>query len=129
MAEPERLVAAFYEAINRGETNAALDLLADDVSWSRPPDVPIRGTEEGIDAVRRMWGAFTGSLQEFEIEPDRLEAHGDQVLAPITMRGTGRAEGTSFEFSGAQLFTVADGRIADVQEFRTVLEAETALNS
>ena len=123
------VVRAFYEAINRGEVAQALDALDQSVTWSRPPDVPITGTEEGIDAVRRMWTAFTGSLESFEIEPARLEEHGDQVLAPITMRGTGRAEGTSFEFSGAQVFTVTGGRVSGVQEFRTVIEAESALRS
>jgi ketosteroid isomerase-like protein len=125
----EDAVNRFYAQVNAGDVDGALTLLADDVRWERPPDVPISGTEEGIEAVRRMWTAFTGSLERFEIDPDRLELHGDQVLAPITMRGVGKSEGTSFEFSGAQLFTVTDGRIARVQEFRTVVEAEAAIAS
>jgi len=127
--KPAEAVGSFYEAINRGDVDQAIEALGKDVTWSRPPDVPITGTEEGVEAVRKMWTAFTGSLESFEIEPARLEQHGNQVLAPITMRGTGRAEGTSFEFSGAQLFTVEGDVISRVQEFRTVVEAQAALGS
>jgi ketosteroid isomerase-like protein len=99
----------------------------EDITWSRPPDVPISGTLEGVEAIRKMWRAMTGSLQHFEIEPTRYEHSGDRVLAQITMRGTAPEEGRSFEFSGSQVFTIRDGRIARVQEFRGLEEARDAL--
>ena len=124
---PTHTVHAFFEAINGGAVDEAVGLLSDDVRWSRPPDVPITGTLEGIEAVRKMWRAFTGSLESFEIEPRRLQESGERVLAPITMRGTGR-DGGSFEFGGAQVFRVAGDRIVEVHEFRSLPEARALLD-
>lgn len=124
------IVRAFYEAINgNGGADEAVGLLSEDVRWSRPPDVPITGTLEGIEAVRKMWRAMTGSLERFEIEPTRYEERDDRVLAQVTMRGTAPEEGRSFEFAGSQVFAVRDGRISRVWEFRGLDEARAALKA
>lgn len=122
----EDAVRALYAAINAGEPAEGLGMLADDVRWHRPPDVPITGTIEGAESVAKMWRSFTGALESFEIRPSRLEAKADRVLAPITMRGTG-ANGT-FEFGGAQVFRVDGDRIAEVWEFRSLPEAREVLD-
>jgi ketosteroid isomerase-like protein len=126
--EPISVVRGFYEAINEGEIDRAVGLLAEDVRWSRPPDVPVTGTLEGVEAVRKMWRAFAGALESFEIEPTGLDVHGDQVLARITMRGEGPNGGGGFEFAGAQVFRVRGDRVAEVLEFRSLPEAQAALD-
>jgi ketosteroid isomerase-like protein len=125
----QETVRAFYEAINGGGPDEAVGLLSEGVLWTRPPDVPISGTLEGVEAIRKMWRAMTGSLEHFEIEPTRYEESGDRVLAQITMRGTAPEEGRSFEFAGSQVFTVHDGRITHVREFRGLDEARAALTA
>jgi ketosteroid isomerase-like protein len=130
MAEDnQEIVRSFYEAINEGGPDEAVRLLAEDITWSRPPDVPISGTLEGVEAIRKMWRAMTGSLDRFEIEPTSYEHSGDRVLAQVTMRGTAPEEGRSFEFSGNQVFTIRGGQIAKVQEFRGLDEGREALRS
>jgi ketosteroid isomerase-like protein len=123
-----RLVERFYGAINGGEIDLAIGLLSEDVRWSRPPDVPVTGTLEGTEAVRKMWRAFAGALERFEIEPTRLDLHGDQVLARITIRGEGPDGAGPFEFAGAQVFRIRDGAIGEALEFRSIPEAEAALD-
>jgi ketosteroid isomerase-like protein len=118
-------VTAFYDAINRQDRAAAEETLAPDIRWHRPPDVPVTGTVEGAEGVARMWRAFAGSLERFEIRPTRFEGSGNLVLAPITMRGTG--PNGDFEFGGAQVFRIADGLIAEVWEFRSLPEARRLL--
>ena len=122
------VVERFYEAINDGEIDLAVGLFAEDVRWSRPPDVPVTGTLEGVEAVRKMWRAFAGNVERFEIEPTGLDVHGDQVLARITMRGEGHDGSTAFEFAGAQVFRVRGEAIAEVLEFRSLPEARSALD-
>ena len=127
MTDDGRAVAqAFYDAINDSRLEQALALLSADVRWSRPPDVPVTGTIEGVGGVERMWRAFTGSLESFEIVPKHLEARGERVLATITMRGSS-PDGGGFEFGGCQVFTVAGGRITAVEEFRSLDEGREAL--
>lgn len=124
--ERERLVESFSRAVNAGELERALELLAPDVRWHRPPDVPITGTLEGTEEVARMWRSFMGSLDGFEVVPDRFEHGGDRVLATVTFRGSG--ERGDFEFSGAQVFTIRDGLIAEVHEFRSLPEARELIS-
>ena len=127
MAEgDERVVEAFSAAINDGRTDEALELLTPDVRWHRPPDVPITGTLEGTEQVGKMWRAFMGSLERFEVVPGRFEHGGGRVLATVTFRGSG--ERGDFEFSGAQVFTIRDGLIAEVHEFRSLPEARGLLS-
>lgn len=124
-------IRALYAAINAGELDAALEMMSPDVSWSRPPDVPVTCTLHGRDEVTRMWSAFGDPLTGFEIEPTRLRELGEGVLAHVTFRGTDKGaegENSSFEFSGVQSFRLGDdGLIADVREFRTVPEGEADL--
>ena len=124
----ERVVSQFYEAINGTRMDEALAPLDPEVRWHRPPDVPITGTVEGAERVRKMWTAFTGALERFEIEPSGFEAAGDRVLARITMRGAGPDGEGSFEFAGAQVFRLDGSRIAEVREFRSLPEARLALD-
>ena len=63
-----------------------------------------------------------GSSDGFEVVPGRFEHGGDRVLATVTFRGSG--ERGDFEFSGAQVFTIRDGRIAEVHEFRQPARGE-----
>ena len=127
-ATARALAARFYEAVNAGDLDPALALLADDVVWHRPPDVPVTGVVEGREKVRRMWAAFIEPLDRFEIEPTGYEGEGGQVLVRITMRGSAPEGRGDFEFAGAQVFRCEDGRIAEVLEFRTLPEARAALS-
>ncbi len=121
----ERVIEAFADAVNAGELERGLELLTPDVRWHRPPDVPITGTLEGAEQVERMWRAMMGPLERFEVVPGRFEHGGDRVLATVTFRGSG--ERGDFEFSGAQVFTIRDGLIAEVHEFRSLPEAREQL--
>jgi ketosteroid isomerase-like protein len=121
-------VEAFYGAINGGDGDGARETLREDVRWHRPPDVPITGTVEGAEKVAKMWRAFTENVTGFAIEPSRFEESGEMVLAPITMRGTGKDGKSPFEFGGVQVFRIADGEIAEVWEFRSLPEARELLS-
>ena len=118
---------AFYDAINERRMDDALERLTGDVLWHRPPDVPITGTVEGVERVRRMWVAFTGSLEAFEIEATGFEESPDALMAVITMRGTAPEGRGDFEFGGCQVFRFADGRIREVREFRSLDQGREAL--
>ena len=129
MSDPEVVARGWYEAFNAGRFDEALGMLAEDVTWARPPDVPITGTVTGREEVMSLWRAATDPLERFEIDPTGISVHGEQALARITMRGEPSGGGSPFEFAGAHVITVADGKIAAVQEFRSLPEAEAALGA
>lgn len=120
-------VRAFYRAVNEGSPGEAIALLSEDVRWHRPPDVPVTGTLEGAEAVRKMFVAFGEPLERFEMEPGELREVGDAIVAPVTFRGIPRdGEGRPFTFSGCQVFMLREGRIASVSEFKTLGEGLAA---
>jgi ketosteroid isomerase-like protein len=127
VSDTESVARGWYAAFNAGRFEEALAILADDVTWARPPDVPITGTVTGRDEVMRLWRAATDRLESFEIEPTSISVHGNQALARITLRGEPGGGGSPFEFAGAHVITVEDGVIASVLEFRSLPEAEAAL--
>ena len=123
-------VRAFYRAVNEGSSGEAVALLSEDVRWHRPPDVPITGTLEGAEAVRKMFLAFGEPLERFEMEPGELREVAQAIVAPVTFRGVPRdGEGRSFAFSGCQVFTLSEGRIISVSEFKTLDEGLAAASA
>jgi ketosteroid isomerase-like protein len=119
-------VRAFYETVNGGgDPGEIAAMLREDVRWQRPPDVPITGTLEGREKVRQMFAAFGESLERFEIEPGEMEQVGEAIVVPVTFRGSPR-DGRAFAFAGTQVFTVKDGAITSVSEFKTVEEGRAA---
>lgn len=128
IGDHEAIVASLYAAINSGAAGDGLAMLAGDVRWHRPPDVPITGTIDGAEKVGKMWRAFSEGITSFEIAASRLEVSGDMVLAPITMSGTGKDGKSSFEFGGVQVFRLENDLIAEVWEFRSLPEARELLS-
>jgi hypothetical protein len=62
MTDPETVVATFIAAIEAKDIDAAIELLADDVSYENVPMSPIVGK----DAVREKLGAFLGAATQVE---------------------------------------------------------------
>jgi len=76
MSEPEAVVAAFIAAIEAKDIDAAVELLADDVSYENVPMSPIAGKE----AVRATLGAFLGAAAQVEWPIRRQVVAGNVVV-------------------------------------------------
>ena len=130
MTERRETVERLYEAINSGSLDDVGEIMSPDVTWVRPPDVPITGAVHGRRKVAKMWRAAAEPLESLRIEPTRIRELGDGLLAHVTISGTSGGDGarSSFEFSGSQTFRFGDdGGIAEVREFKTITEAEADL--
>jgi ketosteroid isomerase-like protein len=112
-----------YERVaERGEVPG--ELLAEDVVWHTPPDVPKPMVIEGREEVVRRLGGYARSMDDFAIVAGEITDLGDRVVAAV--RFSGRAPGTddSFEFGGAQVWWFdEDGLATEVREFRSLPEA------
>ncbi len=76
MTDPEHVVATFIAAIEAKDIDAAIELLADDVSYENVPMSPIVGKE----AVRATLGAFLGSAAQVEWPVARQVVAGNVVV-------------------------------------------------
>ncbi len=76
MHNPDDVVAAFIAAIEAKDIDAAIALLADDVSYENVPVTPISGK----DAVRATLGAFLGAATAVEWPISRQVVVGNVVI-------------------------------------------------
>jgi limonene-1,2-epoxide hydrolase len=76
MIDPGDVVAAFIAAIEAKDIDAAIELLADDVSYENMPMSPIAGKE----AVRATLGAFLGSAAQVDWPITRQVVAGNVVI-------------------------------------------------
>jgi limonene-1,2-epoxide hydrolase len=76
MSDPGDVVAAFFAAIEAKDVEAAVELLADDVSYENVPMSPIAGKE----AVRATLGAFLAAASQVEWPIARQVVVGNAVI-------------------------------------------------
>jgi len=112
--ENVELVTRAFEAINRRDVDAFLELADDGVvqDWSRAKG-PQSGIYRGRSEVARFLHSWWDAFEESAVIVDELIDAGDQVVAVFHGRQRGRASGVEVEGRGAVLvWTVRDGAIA-----------------
>lgn len=121
MSEQQNLevVRRGYEAFGRGDIQALLDLLADDVEWVSPgpPELPTAGNRRGRQQVAQFFQAVDQIFEIQQFEPKAFVAQGDRVVVLGTDTARIKATGKMVTEDWAHAFTVQDGRIVRMQEF------------
>jgi ketosteroid isomerase-like protein len=115
------VVAAAYEAFNRGGFDAVPSIMAEffdpDVVFVEPPEQPgattFRGLEAVIDGFRRSWGDM---WQAQRSTTERIVDAGDRVVVLSRERLRGR-DGVEVERRGGGVFTLKDGKIIRFEAF------------
>lgn len=105
-----------YEGFARGDVQAVLDVLADDVSWTVPELVPQGGSATNKEEV----GAFFQRLGEL-YEGLELDIHdlvdGDDRVAGVGVARGNLREGGSVEYGFVHVFDVSDGTVTRFREY------------
>ena len=121
MSEQQNLevVRRGYEAFGRGDIQALLDLLADDIEWVSPgpPELPTAGNRRGRQQVAQFFQAVDQIFEIQQFEPKAFVAQGDRVVVLGTDTARIKATGKMVTEDWAHAFTVQDGRIVRMQEF------------
>ncbi len=121
------LVRQLFDDFNRGDFEAALAKIDEDVEWGDPPDMPdtggtYRGHAAMIDGFRRFMGAW----EELRVDLDELIEEGDRVVALTHQVGRSRGTGIEVDQHIAQVYEFSDGKVTRVRQFRTREEALAA---
>jgi ketosteroid isomerase-like protein len=117
--ENKRVVQTLFEAFGRGDIDAILALVSDDVVWSLPgpPAVPYYGERRGPEGVKDFLVQI-GTAVEFEsFEPGALVAEGERVVALGRERGRVRSTGKTFDNEWALVFNLSGGKITRFQSY------------
>jgi ketosteroid isomerase-like protein len=107
-------VRAMYEALGRGDVEAIIDAVTDDVDWSTDaalPGAPWYGPRHGKDGVRSFFAgiAQAGPITEFTPLVFTSNDDGD-VMVLIRYAFTVSATGKSVEMNMHHLFRFRDGK-------------------
>ena len=124
--ENVEIIRGAYDAWNAGDTDALRDFHHPDViarygaAWPEPgPFVGRDAVVRQIEELRQTWNA-----SEAEVLGDIIDA-GDRVVAEFVWHGTGH--GPAFEFKGAAVYTMRNGKIFEVEYLGTLAEALEAV--
>jgi ketosteroid isomerase-like protein len=120
------LVRSYFDALARGDLEAAGNAFADDLVWHQPGGNSLSGTRNGKPAVFALLGDFMErSAGSFRIDRvDQLFANGDLVAATIAFSAS--AGGKAMSMAGVDLLRVRNGKIAEVWLFSADQPAEDA---
>jgi uncharacterized protein len=118
------LIRRGYAAFAARDIEAMRALLASDVVHTVPGNSALSGVHKGRDAVLAMYGrAYELSGGSLAIEPTLIQAdEADRVLAAF--RATAHRDGRLLDEVASVVFTITDGRVADIHEFRTDTRAQ-----
>jgi ketosteroid isomerase-like protein len=126
------IVRASFEAFGRGDFNNAFAAYDAGAEWQTADDEPDSNVYRGIPELRGFvahladpWTDRFGGAISFE---DFIDC-GDWVVAPWSGRLHGHGSGIEIEVSETYAVLVRDGKIARVEEYRTVEQALEAVGA
>ncbi len=112
------IVRRVFDAFNRRDVAAFLELLDPDVEW-----VPILAVLEGRvyrghADVRRWIEDLATDWELFEVHPEELDDLGDRVLVSGHWRARGRASGVELDNQpGTWLYEIRGGKVVSMLTF------------
>ena len=110
-------VKDFFATIGRGDSEALLALVAEDIEWIIPgEDWPLAGTHRGHAGLADLLQTASKSI-ETSTEPREFVAQGDRVLVVGFAKGKIKATNKTFEDHFAFAITVRDGKLTNIREY------------
>ncbi|MBI5473796.1 MAG: nuclear transport factor 2 family protein [Ignavibacteriae bacterium] len=118
------IVQRGYENFKRGNIDALLGSLSDDIVWELPASagVPFSGQFKGKSGVAQFFQnvAATNDLKEFEVE--KLIAEGDVVVALGHLRATAKTTGKTSQNKWAHVWNLQNGKVVRHYEYADTAE-------
>jgi ketosteroid isomerase-like protein len=110
-------VQDFFAAIGRGDSEALLALVTEDIEWIIPgEDWPLAGTHRGHDGVTDLLETASKSV-ETSTEPREFVAQGDRVLVVGFAKGKIKATNKTFDDDWVFAITVRNGKLTKIREY------------
>jgi len=110
-------VKDFFAAIGRGDSEALLALVTEDIEWIIPGENwPLAGTHRGHGGVTDLLETASKSI-ETSTEPREFVAQGDRVLVVGFAKGKIKATNKTFRDDWVFAITVRNGKLTNVREY------------
>ncbi|MFB4299660.1 nuclear transport factor 2 family protein [Actinomadura sp. NTSP31] len=123
------VVRDYMKALVNGDFDALRAFFTEQTTWTLAGDLPVSRTWTGPDEIL---GEFVPRMvarlvpETLEMEFTGLIAEGEKVLAEWADHGTS-VSGAAYDQHCLAIFTIRDGKIADVREYFDTLRAKNVL--
>lgn len=108
---------AAYTAFNRGDIDAAVELLDPNVEWTEPTEFPGGGAYHGVDGVKRYLSQSRAGATDVISEPERFIPSRDRIVVFVYARVLPRGSSTWQEVRLADVYTFREGRVTQMNAF------------
>jgi ketosteroid isomerase-like protein len=118
-----------YDAISRGDIQgavAAVDL-APDILWSEPDDFFAGGTYRGAQGVAEYLTRSYEASEKVQSLPEEIVEVGDKIVVLVHFQAWPKGGGQMREGRIADVYTVHDGKVVQMQAYRDPEEARKAV--
>jgi uncharacterized protein len=121
--ENVEIVLNRYARYNAGERRPDLGFWHEDAEYHAAREDPDSATHRGIAAVRRQFERWQEAYPDLTVEPLEAKGSGDRVFLWVRFTGHGAASGVPMEMELAHVYTMRDGKAAQVVEYMDKAEA------
>lgn len=115
--EDAETVRRSYDALNRGDIDAALEALHPDVEWRESRELPETGTYRSRAAVRRFLEQFLESWEEFRQDVEEVIEAESKVVVFLHLSARGRESGALVDARYAHVWTMRGGSAVQVDAY------------
>jgi len=127
-----KTIQGIYEAFGRGDVDAVLAGVTDDVDWATETSstvAPWYGVRHGKEGVASFFQAFGSAMEVQEFNPYAFAANDTEVHTVVHCRATSRATGKAIDHDLHHYFRFENGRIAFYRGTEDTAQTEAALKS
>jgi ketosteroid isomerase-like protein len=125
-----KTIQIVYEAFDRGDIAAILDMVTDEVDWAAETTstvAPWFGQRRGKSGVAACFDEFGSTMEVEEFSPVAFAANGNEVLTVIRFKARSRANGRSIAMNVHHYFVLNNGRISYFRGTEDTAQTEAAL--
>ena len=128
MSKNSELLRAGYEAWNRDDCDAWLDLTHPDLEIHTSGVFPdLAPVYRGRERAAKFWRQLHEPWDVFRIDVEQMEEEGDVVTAAIRFRAKGSDSGVEVDMRFGHAIRVRDGLATEIVTGRTVEDAKALL--
>jgi ketosteroid isomerase-like protein len=122
--ENVEVVRRALAALDRGDVEQMLSMVQPDFEVRVAPELSAEpDTYRGSEGVRRYFDSFREAFEQIRFEVEQLTDASDAVVVNMRMRAIGKATKIAVEQRNAGVWTVTDGKVAQVETYARLDEA------
>jgi ketosteroid isomerase-like protein len=125
--ENVEIVLSRYARYNAGERRPDLGFWHSDAEYHAAREDPDSAIHRGIDAIRRQFERWQEAYPDLKVEPLEAKGKWDRVFLWVRFTGHGAASVVPMDMEMAHVYTMRDGKAAQVVEYFDKAEALEAV--